>query len=73
MNSSLCVVNTQINDYVDYINLKKNSFNIVSTKFNIKEALNEIFSDKIRLQQIIRNIVSNALNFTKTSIEIEVS
>ena len=42
MNSSLCVVNTQINDYVDYINLKNNSFNIVSTKFNIKEALNEI-------------------------------
>ncbi len=42
MNSSLCVVNTQINDYVDYINLKNNSFNIVSTKFNIREALNEI-------------------------------
>jgi hypothetical protein len=42
MNSSLCVVNTQINDYVDYINLKNNSFNIVSTKFNIKEALSEI-------------------------------
>jgi hypothetical protein len=36
MNASLCVVNTQINDYVDYINLKNNSFNIVSTKFNIK-------------------------------------
>ena len=42
MNSSLCVVNTQINDYVDYINLKNNSFNMVSTKFNIKEALSEI-------------------------------
>ena len=42
MNSSLCVVNTQINDYVDYINLKNTSFNIVSTKFNIREALNEI-------------------------------
>ena len=42
MNSSLCVVNTQINDYVDYVNLKNNSFIPISTRFNIKEALNEI-------------------------------
>jgi hypothetical protein len=38
MNSSLCVVNTQIND----VNLKNNSFIPISTRFNIKEALNEI-------------------------------
>ena len=42
MNSSLCVINTQINDYVDYIDLKNKRFNLVTTKFNIKEALNEI-------------------------------
>lgn len=42
MNSSLCVVNTQINDFVDYVNLKNNSFIPISTRFNIKEALNEI-------------------------------
>jgi hypothetical protein len=42
MNSSLCVVNTQINDYVDYVNLKNNSFIPISTRFNIKEALDEI-------------------------------
>jgi signal transduction histidine kinase len=45
-------------------------------KFNIiwgRSVPDAIYSDKIRLQQIIRNIVSNALNFTKTSIEIEVS
>ena len=99
MNSSLCVVNTHISDYADYINLKNNAFNIVTTKFNVKEALTEILesyklqasvrllkfnivweralppeivSDKQRLQQILRNVVSNALSFTKTSIDIEI-